>query len=107
LVRAGRGLAITPRGAELLAGLDGTLESIARTLQQPDEFDPRRHRATYTIRANEVIVAILAGPWLETIARQAPDVRLRFDGESTDDIEALRRGDASFAIGSTAGSLTT
>jgi DNA-binding transcriptional LysR family regulator len=76
LVRAGRGLAITPRGAELLAGLDGTLESIARTLQQPDEFDPRRHRATYTIRANEVIVAILAGPWLETIARQAPDVRL-------------------------------
>jgi DNA-binding transcriptional LysR family regulator len=103
LVRAGRGLAITARGAELLVELDSTLESIARTLQRPAEFDPRRHRATYTIRANEVIVAILAGPWLETIARHAPDVRLRFDGESTDDIEALRRGDASFAIGSYGG----
>jgi DNA-binding transcriptional LysR family regulator len=103
LVRAGRSLAITPRGAELLAELDSTLESIARTLQRPTEFDPRRHRATYTIRANEVIVAILAGPWLEIIAQQAPDVQLRFENESTDDIEALRRGEASFAIGSYGG----
>lgn len=103
LVRAGRGLAITPRGAELLAELDGTLESIARTLQRPTEFDPRQHTGTYTIRANEVILAIIAGAWIEAIAQQAPRVHLRFENESTDDIEAIRRGDVSFAIGSYSG----
>ncbi len=103
LVRAGRGLAITPRGAELLAELDGTLESIARTLQRPTEFDPRQHTGTYTIRANEVILAIIAGAWIEAIAQQAPRVHLRFENESTDDIDAIRRGDVSFAIGSYSG----
>ncbi len=103
LVRAGRGLAITPRGAELLADLDGTLDSIARTLQRPAVFEPRQHEATYTIRANEVIVAIIAGPWLEILAAQAPGVQLRFEGESTDDTDALRRGGVSFAIGSYGG----
>lgn len=103
LVRAGRGLAITPRGAELLAELGGTLDSIARTLQRPEAFEPRDHHATYTVRANEVVLAVLAGPWLEVIAEQAPGVRLRFEGESSDDTEALRRGDVSLAIGSYGG----
>lgn len=103
LVRAGRGLAITPRGAELLAELGGTLDSIARTLQRPADFDPRQHRATYTVRANEVILAILAGAWLATIAEQAPGVHLRFESESTDDVEALRGGEVALAVGSYGG----
>lgn len=103
LVRAGRALTITPRGTALLDELSGTLDSIARTLQRPTAFDPAHHHASYTIRANEVILAILAGPWLESLTNHAPGIRLRFDAESTDDTEALRRGDASIAIGSYGG----
>jgi len=100
LVRAGRALTITPRGTELLTELSSTLDSIARTLRRPTAFEPRQHHATYTIRANEVILAILAGPWLEAVAHEAPGIRLRFESESTDDTDALRHGDVSIAIGS-------
>ncbi len=100
LVRAGRSLDITPRGSQLLSELGHALDSIARTMQPPAEFDPAQHRAAYTIRTNEAIIAILAGPWLDIVAEHAPGVQLRFEGESTDDTDALRRGGAELAIGS-------
>jgi DNA-binding transcriptional LysR family regulator len=103
LVRSGRGLQITPRGAELLPAIEEALAAVSRTVQRPAELVPEQLRATFTVRANEVIQAILAGTWLEVIVERAPGVRLRFEVESSDDIDALRRGDISFAVGSYGG----
>jgi DNA-binding transcriptional LysR family regulator len=103
LVRAGRNLVITPRGLELLGQLGTTLDSIAITLRRPTEFDPQQHQAAYTIRANEAVLALLAGVWIETVAQLAPGIQLRFESEAADDIDALRRGAISFAIGSYGG----
>jgi DNA-binding transcriptional LysR family regulator len=102
LVRAGRRLEITPRGAELLPELDAALAAIGRTVQ-PAELDPGRLRATFAIRTNEVILAVIAGAWLDVVSAQAPGVQLRFESETSDDLDALRRGDVSFAIGSYGG----
>jgi DNA-binding transcriptional LysR family regulator len=103
LVRAGRTLRITPRGAELLPEIEAALAAIERALRRPDEFDPSRHRGEYTVRTNEAILAVLAGPWLEIVAAQAPGIVLRFESEAVDDVEMLRRGDVSLVIGSYSG----
>ncbi len=103
LVRAGRRLEITPRGAALLPELDAALAAISRTVAPPDTFDPARLRARFTIRTNEVILAAIAGRWIETVAERAPGVELRFETETPDDLDALRRGDASLAVGSYGG----
>ncbi len=103
LVRAGRQLSITPRGAELLPEIEAALTSIGHALRRADEFEPSRHRGDYTVRTNEVILAVLAGPWLEIVAARAPGIRLRFESEAADDIDALRRGDVALVIGSYGG----
>jgi DNA-binding transcriptional LysR family regulator len=103
LVRAGRRLVITPRGVELLPELDAAVAAIARAVGRPAAFDPGQLRTTFTIRTNEVILAVLAGAWLSVVGEQAPGVRLRFETEMTDDLDALRGGDVSLAIGSYAG----
>jgi DNA-binding transcriptional LysR family regulator len=100
LVRAGRGLEITPRGADLIADLDAALAAVGRAVQRPEGFDPSRARETFVVRANEVILAVIAGTWLELAAQEAPGVRLRFEGEAVDDVESLRHGDVALAVGS-------
>lgn len=103
LVRAGRRLVITPRGVELLPELDAAVAAIARAVGRPAAFDPGQLRATFTVRTNEVILAVIAGNWLSVVAERAPGVQLRFETEMTDDLDALRLGDVSLAIGSYAG----
>jgi len=103
LVRAGRVLRITPRGAELLPEIEAALATIERALRRPEEFDPSRHRGEYAVRTNEAILAVLAGPWLEIVAARAPGIALRFESVAVDDIDALRRGDVALVIGSYGG----
>jgi DNA-binding transcriptional LysR family regulator len=100
LVRRGRGLVITPRGEALLAALGPVLDEIARLSPGRDAFDPSDLRASFLVRANEVVIATVGAALHSLVRQEAPGVTLRFALEAEDDIEALGRGDAALAIGS-------
>jgi DNA-binding transcriptional LysR family regulator len=91
---------ITPRGAELLAELDRLLPDVAGLVARPGPFDPAGLRRSFSIRANEVVIAAIGGQLMALVGAEAPGVELRFALEAADDLEALRSGAATLAIGS-------
>jgi DNA-binding transcriptional LysR family regulator len=66
----------------------------------PNVLDPERIRRTFTIRANEAVVAAAGSRLISIIGNQAPHAEVRFELETAGDIGALRRGDVDLAIGS-------
>jgi DNA-binding transcriptional LysR family regulator len=100
LVRHGRGLVITPRGEALLAQLAPVVAGIESIFTSAGTFDPSTLRASFTIRANDAVIAAVGGPLLAAVAREAPDVEIRFAPEAADDITSLGSGNADLAIGS-------
>jgi DNA-binding transcriptional LysR family regulator len=100
LVRSGRGVVTTPRARELLPELTNALAGLAIVLDRPQSFDSRRLRRTFTIRANETVIAAAGATLITLVARAAPHVEISFELETSDDIAALRNGDADLAIGS-------
>jgi DNA-binding transcriptional LysR family regulator len=100
LVRSGRGVVITPRAQSLLDELRATLDQIATIIDMPNVLQPERIRRTFTIRANEAVIAAAGSRLISIIGNEAPNAEVRFELESADDIGALRRGDVDLAIGS-------
>jgi DNA-binding transcriptional LysR family regulator len=100
LVRMGRGLTPTPRAMQLLPELVSALTSLENLLDTNDRFDPARLTKTFRIRANEVVSATLAGPLVDVVAGQAPSVGIRFETETSTDMDDLRGGEVSAGIGS-------
>lgn len=85
LVRHGGGMVLTPRAEELLAPVQAAVERSAAILD-PRPFDPASDRRQVTV-ALTTSSAFVFGPLLiETFARRAPSVVLRFQttgGQST------------------------
>ena len=99
LVRQGRNLVITARGEALRERIRPLLDEI-ESLATERPFDPRGLRASFTIRANEAVIAGGGASLLTRARSEAPHVELRFEFEAADDIDALRNGAADLAIGS-------
>ncbi|MBT2214111.1 LysR family transcriptional regulator [Actinomadura sp. NEAU-AAG7] len=99
LVRAGRAMAPTPR-ALAIRGEVHELVQRARTLfAAEDDLDPAELSGTFSLQAEEGTVAVLAGPLLERVGREAPDLTLRFLGEGPRDTHDLRRDTVDLEIG--------
>jgi DNA-binding transcriptional LysR family regulator len=99
LVRSGRGVVITPRGAELLAELNPILAAVSGLVDRGAPFDPASLRRRFTVRANEAVIASLGSPLLDVLRAQAPHVDVRFQFEADDDDARLRDGSVDLAIG--------
>lgn len=100
LVRAGRGLAPTPRALALRERVrDLALETRAVLSPAPDDFDPARLERTFVIRASEGFVALLAAPLVTAVTRAAPQARLRFAPKPVKEASLLRRGQVDLEIG--------
>ena len=99
LVRAGRGMARTPR-AEALAERVRALVSEARAVLAPARpFAPRELVRTFTVHATDYVLTLL-GPAVDRRVRaEAPGVALRFAPNAADDPARLRDGDAALAVG--------
>lgn len=93
LVRAGRGLAPTPRAAELRDRVH-SLTRDAQAVLRPaaNDLDIRALELTFTIRANEGFIELFAAPLVAAITTAAPRVRLRFAPKPAKDARALRDG---------------
>jgi DNA-binding transcriptional LysR family regulator len=87
LVRAGRGMALTPRAEALLVPLHRILVDVQHIVRGEDVFDPRAARRHFVIAAPDFLGTLLLPPLLEAVAREAPNVTLEI-------VPSSRRGNA-------------
>src|SRR6204780_4212403 len=100
LVRNGREM--VPR-AHALAVRDEVHELVQRAaaiLAPARELDLGRLERTFTIRANDILLAAFAPGLLAEVTRDAPGVALRLLGENPDDDNNLSRGEVDLDVGS-------
>lgn len=99
LVRAGQTLVPTTRGAEIHRALGPILAQIEQMLRPGTEFYPKELRRTFAVQAADLFLSPLAGPLLERLGQQAPQVDVVFVPEAYEDTGALRRGDVDIELG--------
>lgn len=88
-VKAGRGIAPTPR-AETLAQRARELLGELELFAAPEIFDPARWRATFTIAANDLQRDALLPGLLAILRAQAPNVVLRVIASNVPTLDMLR-----------------
>lgn len=99
LVRAGRGMVLTPRALALKPEVHAALEGARRVLDPRDSFDPQALRREFRVHATDHVLTILGGALDTWIAERAPHVVLRFLPSSPHDPEALREGSVDLTVG--------
>ncbi|WP_411852113.1 LysR family transcriptional regulator [Stenotrophomonas sp. LGBM10] len=92
LVRAGRGLAPTPRALELREQVRGVIEQAHLVFNAGREVDMLTLERTFSIRANDVFVGTYGGRMRELFKREAPCAVLRFVPEGDGDDDAMEQG---------------
>lgn len=100
LVRAGRGLVLTPR-AEALRNRVRLVTDDALSLFKPEAeaLDLDKLRRVFTIRANDGFVETIGATLVAAVQEAAPGVRLRFRPKPDKNVRALREGDVDLEIG--------
>ena len=100
LVRAGRGLAPTPRAIELRDRVrEAAKEAMALLRPAVEGPDLSGLERTFTIRANDGFVEVFGARLLAALTNAAPAVRLRFAPKPDKDVRALREGLIDLEIG--------
>lgn len=103
LVRAGRGLAPTPRALALREQVRGLIEQAHAVFHTGREIDLTTLERTFSIRANDVFVGAYGGQLRAAIRLHAPNTVLRFVPEGDMDDGALREGRIDLYISSARG----
>lgn len=100
LVRAGRGMVLTPHAEALRQRTQGAVHE-ARAVLAPatSELDLASLRRTFTIRANDGFVEAFAARLIAAVSAVAPLVRLRFAPKAEKTDVYLREGSADLEIG--------
>ncbi|MFF3766378.1 LysR family transcriptional regulator [Streptomyces sp. NPDC001922] len=92
LVRAGQGMVPTPRALELREEVGALLRGCDNVLRPGAGFDAVHLRRTFTVQANDLLLAGLAGTLTERIHEEAPHVDVVFLPEALEGGPALRQG---------------
>lgn len=99
LVRAGRGLVPTPRALAIQLRLHQLVEEAHALLETGRDLDLASLRRTFTLRANDALIALLAAALVDRVRAEAPGVTLRFVPEGEEDLAPLRDGLVDLDIG--------
>lgn len=99
LVRAGRGLAPTPRAVELRDRVRALVRDAEEVLRPVGPLDPARLHRTFTLRSTDGFVERFGPDLVAEAGRAAPGVRLRFVQKAKRDPGALRDGSVDLEIG--------
>ncbi|WIB76706.1 LysR family transcriptional regulator [Curtobacterium sp. MCPF17_002] len=102
LVRAGRVMRPTPRALAMHAEVRSLVLRSREVLTPETTLDVGTLHRTFTIRAHDALVSVLAPQLVERTRLVAPGVALRFLGEANGDDTDLRRGLVDLEIGSAA-----
>jgi DNA-binding transcriptional LysR family regulator len=100
LVRNGREMVPTARALALHDEVHELVRRAAAILEPARELDLASLDRTFTVRANDILLAAFAPGLLEVTARDAPGVSLRLLGENPDDDKNLARGEVDLDVGS-------
>ena len=92
LVRAGRGLAPTPRALELRGRVGQIVMDAEAALRPTEMLDLKRLARTFTLRTRDGFVENFGPALLARIGKQAPGLRLRFVPKTDKDSAPLRDG---------------
>ena len=103
LVRNGREMVPTARALALRDEVHDLVQRAAAILEPARELDLARLERTFTVRANDILLAAFAPGLLEVVTRDAPGVALRLLGENPDDDKNLSRGEVDLDVGSLPG----
>jgi DNA-binding transcriptional LysR family regulator len=99
LVRAGRGMVLTPRAISLKAQVHHVVSEAQRALEPERPFMSRDLARTFVVHATDYVLTIL-GPAVDAILREeAPRVCVRFVPNSPDDSAMLRDHGSDLAVG--------
>ena len=98
-VRAGRGLVPTPRALAIQTRLHELVEQARELMETGRELDLAALDRTFTLRANDNLISLLAAALVERIREVAPGVRLRFTAEGDEDLAPLRDGRIDLDLG--------
>lgn len=99
LVRAGRGLVPTPRALELREQAGPAVEAAEALLRPSEMFDLKGLSRTFTLRNREGFVETFGPALMARIAREAPDVKLRFVPKPDKESTPLRDGEVDLETG--------
>lgn len=99
LVRAGRGLAPTPRALAIQQRLHDLIEEAHALVETGRDLDLAAVHRTFTIRANDAVTSHLTARLATRIRAEAPGVTLRFVPEGEEDLAPLRDGLIDLDIG--------
>jgi DNA-binding transcriptional LysR family regulator len=98
LVRAGRGMVLTPRAEQLRPKVRSLVEEATRVIDAATPFSARVLSRTFTIYTTDHVLLVL-GPVVDRILRdEAPEVTLRFLPSVVDDWVPLRDGAADLSV---------
>ena len=100
LVRNGREMVPTARALALRDEVHDLVRRAAAILEPAVELDLATLERTFTVRANDILLAAFAPGLLDVVARDAPGVALRLLGENPDDDRNLFRGEVDLDVGS-------
>lgn len=100
LVRAGREMRPTPRALAMRDEVRSLVLRSRDVLAPETGLDLGTLERTFTIRAHDALVSVLAPQLVQRIAAVAPGVVLRFPGEALGDTTDLQRGIVDLEIGS-------
>jgi DNA-binding transcriptional LysR family regulator len=98
-VRAGRGLVPTPRALAIQTRLHELVEQARALMADGRELDLAALERTFTLRANDNIISLLASALLERAEGVEPGIRLRFVAEGEEDLAPLRDGRVDLDLG--------
>jgi DNA-binding transcriptional LysR family regulator len=99
LVRAGRRMVPTPRALELHGRVRSLIDD-ARLLMRPEgAADPATFAREFTLRTSDYVAGVFGASLQAIVAREAPQVTLRFADQGKEDVAALREGRIDLDIG--------
>ena len=99
LVRAGRGLVLTPRAAALRERVAQLVQEAQELLRPTEALDLARLNRAFTLRTSEGFVENFGPALLQRVAAEAPGVTLRFLPKIGKDSALLRDGTVDLETG--------
>lgn len=78
LVRVGRIMQLTPFARDLLPAAQRSLAELGSVIDRKESFDPAAAERRFVIGATDYMTAILAGPLLRTLSKEAPGASVDF-----------------------------
>jgi DNA-binding transcriptional LysR family regulator len=102
LVRAGRGMVPTPRALAMQSNVHDVVNRARALFTPPEGIEPHRLTRTFALQVGDMgMLSTIAERLLTRVRAEAPEVVLRFVGESHEDTHSLRDGSVDLEVGQT------